>query len=49
MKAGDLVTLSAYANGLDSLYKWCERARQRMHKCHAHGRIDCQSVPLALA
>jgi hypothetical protein len=28
MKAGDLVTLSAYANGLDSLYRWSTRARE---------------------
>ena len=28
MKAGDLVTLSAYANGLDSLHRWSDRFRQ---------------------
>ena len=40
MKAGDLVTLSAYANGLDSLYKWSERARQRsMHAMPMVGLI----------
>ena len=39
MKAGDLVTLSAYANGLDSLYKWCEGARVRMNKAPIVGLI----------
>jgi hypothetical protein len=40
MKAGDLVTLSAYANRLDSLYKWSERARQRsMHAAPMVGLI----------
>ena len=28
MKAGDLVTLSAYANGLGSLHRWSDRWRQ---------------------
>jgi len=39
MKAGDLVTLSAYANGLDSLYKWCEGARVRMSKAPIVGLV----------
>ena len=32
MKAGDLVTLSAYANRLDALYKWGDRGRTLMAK-----------------
>ena len=28
MKAGDLVTLSAYANGLQALHRWSDRFRQ---------------------
>jgi len=28
MKAGDLVTLSAYANGLQALQRWSDRFRQ---------------------
>ena len=45
MKAGDLVTLSAYANGLDSLYRWCEQARARMSKTPIVGLVIKASPP----
>jgi len=45
MKAGDLVTLSAYANGLDSLYRWCGQRRARMSKTPIVGLVIKASPP----
>ena len=39
MKAGDLVTLSAYANRLDALYRWCSRKRKQAAKAPMVGLI----------
>jgi len=45
MQAGDLVTLSAYANGLDTLYSWCARMRQHHKKPLLVGLVIKVSPP----
>ena len=45
MKAGDLVTLSAYANGLDSLYRWSENHRKYDKKPPIVGLVIKASPP----
>jgi|TARA_R100000049_G_C1892973_1_gene45419 hypothetical protein len=45
MKAGDLVTLSAYANGLDSLYRWSTRAREYNKQQPIVGLVIKASAP----
>jgi hypothetical protein len=39
MKAGDLVTLSAYANKLDALHQWSEYYRQVIKKTALVGLV----------
>ena len=45
MKAGDLVTLSAYANGLGSLHRWSDRWRQYNKKPPIVGLVIKASPP----
>jgi len=45
MQAGDLVTLSAYANGLDTLYSWCDRLRHHKKKPLLVGLVIKVSPP----
>ena len=45
MKAGDLVTLSAYADGLGSLYRWSENHRKYDKKPPIVGLVIKASPP----
>ena len=45
MKAGDLVTLSAYANGLQALHRWSDRFRQYHKKPPIVGLVIKASAP----